>query len=130
VKAARRLMPMLSVGDLSKALKFYRDILGGVLAYQYPPEGEPVFVTLNFGETEIGIGVLGGKPLHGVQQRPAIGHRIELCLFVENPDEAVKVLAAHGARIVMPPQDLPWGERAGYVEDPDGNLVMLTSTSQ
>jgi len=104
VKAASRLRPMLSVGDLSKALKFYHDILGGVPAYQ------PVFVTLNFGETEIGIGALGGKPLHGIPQRPAIGHRIEFCLFVENPDEAVKVLAAHGTRVVMQPQDLPWGE--------------------
>jgi uncharacterized glyoxalase superfamily protein PhnB len=27
----------------------------------------------------------------------------------------------------MPAQNLPWGERSAYVEDPDGNLVMLAS---
>lgn len=27
----------------------------------------------------------------------------------------------------MPPIDQPWGERAAYVEDPDGNLIMLVA---
>jgi lactoylglutathione lyase len=118
-------MAMLSVADLSRSLQFYRDILGGRPAYQFPPEGEPAFVTLAFGETELGIGQLTPQPLHGQPQRPATGHRIELCINVPDTDEALAALASAGARVVMPATDFPWGERAAYLEDPDGNLVML-----
>jgi lactoylglutathione lyase len=127
MKLASRVMPMLSVKNMQDALAFYRDVLGGEKGYQFPPEGEPGFLTLRFGETELGIGLLGDEPLHGVLQRPATGHRIELCLNVENVDAAVAALAKIGARVVMAPQTLPWGERSAYVEDPDGNLVMLAS---
>lgn len=122
---ATRVMAMLSVADLPRSMQFYRDILGGVPAYQFPPEGEPAFVTLAFGQTELGIGQLTSEPLHGEPQRPATGHRIELCINVPDTDEAVAALAAAGIRVVMPATDFPWGERAAYLEDPDGNLVML-----
>ena len=126
MKPARRVMAMLSVESIRKSLAFYRDALGGEQSYQFPPAGEPAFLTLRFGTTELGIGLLG-DPLHGLPQRPATGHRIELCIFVEDVDLAVAALAKTGARVVMPAQNQPWGERAAYVEDPDGNLVMLAA---
>jgi lactoylglutathione lyase len=115
---------MLSVADMSASRRFYEAILGGRLVYQFPPEGEPGFLTLAFGETEIGLGILGEKGIHGRPLRPASGHRIELCINVEDVDAT---LAALGAPIAMAPIDQPWGERAAYVEDPDGNLVMLVA---
>jgi lactoylglutathione lyase len=121
---ASRIMPMLSVADMAASRRFYEEILGGQLVYQFPPEGEPVFLTLKFGETEVGLGVLGDKGVHGRPLRPASGHRIELCINVDDVDAAVAVLAAP---VVMAPIDQPWGERAAYVEDPDGNLVMLVA---
>jgi lactoylglutathione lyase len=127
MKPASGVMPMLSVGNMQKALAFYRGVLGGEQIYQFPPDGEPGFLTLRFGTSELGIGVLGDKALHGVPQRPASGHRIELCINVENVDAAINALQKIDVRVVMPAQNLPWGERAAYVEDPDGNLVMLAA---
>lgn len=127
--SATRVMAMLSVADLQRSMQFYRDTLGGRPAYQFPPEGEPAFVTLAFGSTELGIGRLTAEPLHGQLQRPATGHRIELCINVPDTDEAVAGLVAVGMRVIMPATDFPWGERAAYVEDPDGNLVMLAAPS-
>jgi len=124
---ASRLIPMLSVADMAASVRFYRDGLGGVVVYQFPPEGEPGFLTLAFGTAEMGLGVLGDNPIHGRQLRPASGHRIELCLNVDDVDAAVTELEAIGAPLVLPPTDQPWGERAAYVEDPDGNLVMLVA---
>lgn len=125
--AARSVMAMLSVADMERTLAFYRDGLGGELAYRYPGQGEAAFVTMRFGATELGLGAMRGEPLHGRQQRPATGHRIELCFYVDDVDEVVKALAETGAAVVMRPADQPWGERAAYVEDPDGNLVMLVA---
>ncbi len=127
MKPATRVMPMFSVGDMTASLRFYRDVLGGQQAYQFPEEGDPVFLTLTFGDTELGIGTVTDEPMHGRPQRPATGHRVELCINVADADEAVAALAAIGAPTVVPPTDLPWGERSAYVEDPDGNLVMLAA---
>ena len=62
--------------------------------------------------------------MHGRSLRPASGHRIELCINVADVYAAVAALAAP---LVMAPVDEPWGERAAYVEDPDGNLIMLVA---
>jgi len=127
MQPATRVMPMLSVADMAASLKFYRETLGGQQIYQFPEEGDAVFLTLRFGDTELGIGLLTEEPMHGRPQRPAAGHRIELCINVADTDEAVAALNAIGARTVTTPVDLPWGERSAYVEDPDGNLVMLAA---
>jgi lactoylglutathione lyase len=127
MKPATRVMAMLSVADLHRSLAFYGEALGGAQSYQFPPEGVPVFVTLRFGKTELGLGLLTASPLHGQPQRPATGHRIELCLDVADTDEAVEALRRLGARVVLEPVNQPWGERAAYVEDPDGNLVLLVA---
>ena len=119
---------MLSSGDVAASIGFYRDLLGGSVVYGFP-EDDPVFVTLAIGQSEIGIGGVSESPLHGRPQRPAGGHRIELCVYVEDVDEMVAAALAAGAPVVLEPADQPWGERIAFVEDPDGNLVMLTAGS-
>jgi lactoylglutathione lyase len=117
---------MLSVADLRASLAFYGDLLGGKPAYRFP-EDDPVFVTLRLGESEIGIGSAAEAPLHGQALRPASGHRIELCVEVDDVDATVRAARAAGAPVVLEPADQPWGERVAYLADPDGNLVMLTA---
>ena len=122
----RRLFPMLSVESLAASLRFYEAELGGERSYQFPSEGEPVFVVLRFEQTELGLGQLGkGPALHGQPLRPAMGHRVELCLYVTGLDAVVRALADRGAPVLLQPTAQPWGERVAYVSDPDGNLVML-----
>jgi catechol 2,3-dioxygenase-like lactoylglutathione lyase family enzyme len=124
--SAQRLFPMLSVEHLDRSLKFYGQLLGGQQSYQFPSEGEPVFVTLMFGQTEIGLGQIGDGPaLHGQPLRPATGHRIELCVYVDDLDGKLSELRAAHVPIWLEPTLQPWGERVAYVGDPDGNLVML-----
>ena len=117
---------MLSVESLTASLRFYEQWLGGERNYQFPDAGEAVFVTLRFGSSELGLGQLGAGPaLIGQPQRPATGHRVELCLYVHGLEGVVAALAAAEVPIVLPPTSQPWGERVAYVSDPDGNLVML-----
>ncbi|MFZ6177562.1 VOC family protein [Nannocystis pusilla] len=116
---ARKLFPMLSALDFERALAFYAEQLGGRESYRFPPEGQPAF--------ELGIGRIDGSPaLHGQALRPASGHRVELCVYVDDVDATVARLAEAGAPVLLAPRDMPWGERVAYVADPDGNLVMLT----
>jgi lactoylglutathione lyase len=126
--SVRRMFPMLSTENLDQAVRFYRDLLGGTETYRFPPPGEqPVFLTLRLGESELGLGAITeARPLHGQPQRPAQGHRIELCIYVDDVDATVERLRAADVPILVEPTDQAWGERVAYVADPDGNLVMLT----
>jgi catechol 2,3-dioxygenase-like lactoylglutathione lyase family enzyme len=125
---ARSVFPMLSAADMGASISFYRDLLGGVENYRFP-EDDPVFVTLRLGESEVGIGGVSDPPIHGQPQRPATGHRVELCVYVDDVDEAVDAARDRRAPVVLEPVDQPWGERVAYIADPDGNLVMLTAAS-
>jgi lactoylglutathione lyase len=123
----KRLFPMLSVERLDRSLVFYAHLLGGEEVYRFPAEGAPAFVLLRIGDSEIGLGQLGASPpLHGQPQRPALGHRIELCMYVDDVDVAVARLRDAEVPITLEPTQQSWGERIAYVTDPDGNLVMLT----
>jgi len=118
---------MLSVADLDRSIAFYGEVLGGAETYRFPGEGPPDFVVLRIGASDIGLGRIGAAPpLHGRPLRPATGHRVELCVYVDDVDAAADALRAIGAPVVLEPADQPWGERVAYAEDPDGNLVMLT----
>jgi lactoylglutathione lyase len=118
---------MLSCGDLSRSLELYRDLFGGIETYRFPDEGDPAFITLRIGDSsEIGLGTVAAEPLHGRRQRPATGHRIELCVYVADVDDMYEQARARGFEAVVEPADMPWGERTAWIADPDGNLVMLT----
>jgi lactoylglutathione lyase len=126
----RQMFPMLSVADLARSLHFYGEALGGEKSYQFPEEGDPVFVVLRFGESELGIGGLGDEPpLHGQALRPVQGHGMELCAYFNDLDAAVERLRTEGTPVLFEPSEMLWGERIAYVSDPDGNLLMLTEAS-
>jgi lactoylglutathione lyase len=112
------IFPILTARDLSASLRFYRDLIGGTVDYQFPPEGEPAFVTLRIGSSTLG---LGGQDEPG----DLTNDRITLWLYAADCDAAVGRLRDAGVPIVREPADQPWGERMAIVTDPDGNRVII-----
>jgi lactoylglutathione lyase len=109
-----RAFPIISVADLPATRAFY-ERLGFVQTYQFPPEGEPGFVTMQRGESSIGIGA------GGAVEEDRFGYWV----YVDDVDAALDELRAAGAPVVAAPEDQPWGERVARTRDPDGNLVYL-----
>ncbi len=123
---ASKLFPMLSCRDLARSLELYGELLGGVETYRFPDDGEPAFIALTIGDSsEIGLGAVAAQPVHGRAQRPASGHPIELCVYVDDVDGTFERARERGFEAVVAPVDMPWGERTAWIADPDGNLVML-----
>jgi lactoylglutathione lyase len=118
--------PILYSDDLPRALRFYRDLLGFSETLRFPDEGEPEFVALELDGAELGIG-RAGDPLHGKSLRPVSGHRFELCVYTDDVDAAVEKLRDAEVAVLVEPADQQWRERLAYVEDPDGNPVMITA---
>lgn len=111
--------PILSTPDLERSLRFYRDVLGGEVTYQFPAEGPPGYVALTIGTMRLGIG-LAPDAVPG-----AAGQRISLWIYVADCDEAVQRLRTGGSTVTEEPHDQPWGERMARVLDPDGNEVIV-----
>jgi len=113
------LFPILATRDLGAALGFYRDLLGGIVTYEFPgPDGAPVYVGLDLGSSHLGIG-------HDPGAAEAPSNRHSLWTYVDDCDAAVERLRAAGVTIAEEPADQPWGERVARVLDPDGNLAII-----
>jgi lactoylglutathione lyase len=126
----RTLFPILYARDLPRLTAFYREVLGMEEQFRYPAEGEPSYVTLKYGTAELGLGTYEGVP--GLEGRPLIppgaGRGFELCIYVPDVDEALSRAQRSGVRTLVAPVDQPWGERLAYVQDPEGNTLMLCAT--
>ena len=109
-----RSFPIISVHDLPAVRSFYES-LGFRQTYQFPPEGEPGYVTMERGASSIGIGAGGAVD----------EDRYGFWVYVTDVDEHVERLRGEGAEVVAEPEDQPWGERVARIRDPDGNLVYL-----
>jgi lactoylglutathione lyase len=116
----QQVFPILSTGDLPRALGFYRDLLGCTVTYRFPADGEPAYVGLRLGPSELGIGA------DAAATGPA-NHRFALWVYAEDCDAAVERLRRHGVAVLAEPADQPWGERTAEVADPDGNRILIAS---
>ena len=112
----------LGVGDLGRAVAFYRDGLGwplsgaseegiaffktgGVVLALYPREA----LAEDVGVDPVGGGFSGFTLAHNVADR-------------ERVDSTLAEAESAGARIVKEAQDAFWGGRSGYFADSDGHL--------
>lgn len=117
----RSMFPIISTGDLERALRFYRDLLGGTVSFQFPAEGPAVYVSIDVGQSPLGIGA--DPDIAGTAPSP----RFALWVYAADCVAAVEHLRRAGVRIVEEPTEQPWGERVARVHDPDGNLVIIGS---
>jgi len=113
--------PIIRTPDLPRALGFWRDLLDGVVEYQFPLDGEPDFVAIDLGDSHLGI---GRDPDVAGAVDP---QRVSMWVYADDCDGAVARLREAGVVIIEEPVDQPWGERVARVLDPDGNSVVIGS---
>jgi lactoylglutathione lyase len=113
---SERAFPIITAEDLEETRAFYEE-LGFSTTYQFPPGGEPGYLTMSRGASSIGIGAASARD----------EERFGFWVYVEDVDGTLERLRASGAEVVAEPEDQPWGERVARVRDPAGNLVYLGS---
>jgi uncharacterized protein len=115
---------ILYVADQRASAAFWAAVLDAAPALDVP------------GMTEFPLGggcVLGLMPAAGIRRLlgPALPDpasaagipRAELYLRVDDPDGCHRRALANGARELSPVEPRGWGDRAGYVLDPDGHVL-------
>ncbi|NGM11784.1 VOC family protein [Verrucosispora sp. WMMA2044] len=114
---ASELFPIITAADLDAALRFYEGLLGGRVEYRFPETGEAAYVSLRFGDGQLGIG------RQEAGEQPA--GPVTLWVYVADCAAALARLVGAGVEVLAEPQTQPWGERMAIVRDPDGNRVLV-----
>ena len=119
--------PMINLysRDLPRAMAFYAE-LGFVETFRTPASGEPVHVQLKLDGFSLGIATVeAARADHGLRPEGE-GRWIEIVLWTDDVDAAVRALAALGVPVLTPPHDFLEGRlRAAWISDPDGNPIQL-----
>lgn len=121
------LAPHLICDGASEAIEFYKKAFGAEEMMRLPGEDGRIMhaaVSINGAMVMLvdesrDYGMLGPKALKG---SPVILH-----LMVGDADAAIDRAAKAGAKIVMPADDMFWGDRYGLVEDPFGHRWSIAS---
>ncbi|MDX9864104.1 MAG: VOC family protein [Anaerolineaceae bacterium] len=114
--------------DLPAMRDFYRDVMGfpvqlelGGDYVEFASEGVRFALTT----LEVMSEATEGHPGYARARR---GQFFELAFPCESPeevDEDYARIVKQGALPIRPPEDMPWGQRAAFFADPDGNIHEL-----
>ena len=110
--------------QFNKMLAFYRDVLN--FKVQLEMEG-------NYAEFEnpgVRFAISTNKVMLDTTKHPSYsekrkGQSLELAFRVSKPtevDETFEKIVEKGATAIAQPADMPWGQRAAFFADPDGNI--------
>jgi PhnB protein len=117
----RTVTPYLVCAGASDAIAFYKKAFGATEVLRVPSsDGRLLHATIRIGDSAImlndefpDMGALGPKARGGSS--------VTIHLFVEDADAAFDRATKAGAKVVMPLQDMFWGDRYGLLEDPFGH---------
>jgi catechol 2,3-dioxygenase-like lactoylglutathione lyase family enzyme len=119
----------LLVGDMTAAIRFWRDVMGLRITYGEEAMGYAYFETDSAGIellTRQGFATALGEAMSTPtpESRPAV-----LVFRVNNVDTAYADFVERGATAVAGPQDRPaWQVRSAHLSDPDGYLIEIYSS--
>ena len=103
------------VGDMDRAVKFYRDVVGLPLKFQSPGWSE-----FSTGETTLG--------LHPASEKNAAG-KVELGFNVPDLDKFYADMTTKGVKFAMPPKKQDFGGVLAQFEDSEGAFVSVGGQS-
>ena len=131
----------ISTGDMERALRFYKDLLGFEEVFNFEWQAGNTVVDNITGLRDSAAQVVmlragnacvelfqyaAPSPKAGDPNRPVCDHGItHLCLEVSDIEDEYARLKAAGMHFHCPPQGAGNGLRATYGRDPDGNVVEL-----
>lgn len=114
----------LMTGDVEGAKKFYADLLGWTYE-EFPMEEGGSYWVAKVGDE--GVGGIMGTPPEAAGVPPHWG----LYITVDNVDAIVKKAEKIGAKVLVPPTDIPKVGRFAVLQDPqDAAFAVITYSAE
>jgi PhnB protein len=119
--------PYLFVEDAKGAIEFYGRAFGatehGMLE---TPDGRVAHAEIKIGDTVVRL--CDNLPIFDAKAPTELGGTtVEIFLFVEDVDAAVRRAEAAGATVKVPPATQFWGDRLSQLRDPFGHHWLVAS---
>jgi PhnB protein len=113
--------PALTVKNGAEAIEFYKRALGARELMRLPgPDGRLMHAEIEVGNSRIMLA--DESPEMGCRAPASVGAvSSSLYVYVQDVDKAFRRAVEAGAKALMPPADMFWGDRFGQVEDPSGH---------
>ena len=117
----------LFVEDMAAMIRFYRDVMGFEITEPenavnvYLKKDGVLFMLYERSNFE-------KMSRHTYEYLKGFNGHFEIALRVDSYDEVDGTFArvtSRGAKPVMEPETMPWGQRTCYVADPEGNLIEI-----
>jgi PhnB protein len=112
--------PVLTVRDGASVLDFYKRAFGAQEIMRMPgPDGSLMHAEIKIGDSVLMVS--DEQPNMGCRAPVSVGGCTSyVYLYVQDVDAVFKKAVEAGAKVIMPPTDMFWGDRFGQVEDPAG----------
>ena len=122
------LVPHICCRDAVQAVEFYQKAFGAIVEGIYPlPDGRLMHASLNIDGARLFVvdefPEQGGKSPHALGGSP-----VTLSLHVPDCDTVWNRAVEAGCQVVIPLQDMFWGDRWGLVTDPYGHSWSIATT--
>lgn len=132
------LVPHLIVRDAAEALAFYHEAFAAEVLYRSPsPSGKGEHIHLKIWDSLVQISTeepgYQSKHMEGAFLASPDTLGGSTCIFqvgVPDVDEAYKRAVDKGAIPALPPTDMFWGDRYGWVRDPFGHMWALSAVQE
>jgi uncharacterized glyoxalase superfamily protein PhnB len=113
--------PALTVKNGAEAIEFYKRALGAKELMRIPgPDGRLMHAEIEVDGSKVMLA--DESPEMGCRAPSSVGAvSSSLYVYVQDVDKAFRRAVEAGAKALMPPADMFWGDRFGQVEDPSGH---------
>jgi PhnB protein len=118
------LIPSFIVRDAAKAIEFYKDVFGAteLMRMPYPDGSKIVHAELKIRDHVMMLGDENPQMGAVAPQPNSPPPPTSVMLYVDDVDKTFNQAVAKGAKSMMPPMDMFWGDRYGKFVDPFGHL--------
>jgi len=129
-RGVSKLSPHLVVAGAADAITFYKKAFGATeLMRLEGQDGKLMHACILINDSSVML-VDENREWKALSPKTLGGTPVTIHLMVDDVDATHAKAAAAGARVVMPPTDMFWGDRYGVVEDPFGHSWSIATTKK
>lgn len=119
-----RMIPYLTMSNAAAAIEFYKKAFGAEEVCRLPaPGGKVMHAELKLN----GHYIMLSDDMHTKSAKTMGGSPMSVMLYVEDVGKFFEKARAAGAKVVMEPQNMFWGDKFGRLEDPEGYILAVAT---
>lgn len=125
-KGYNNITPYLIIEGASSAIEFYKKAFGAKEKLRMERDGRIGHAELQIGDTKI---MLADEcpEMQALSPKNIGGSPVSIHLYIKNVDEVTERSVSLGSRLIRPAQDMFYGDRSSFIEDPYGHKWSLST---